>query len=277
MNITGTTKILGLFGYPVSHTLSPAMHNSASDSLGLNYTYLPFLVKPEDLKEAVQAIRALNFNGVNVTVPHKEKVIPFLDVLDKEASLIGAVNTIVNRDGNLHGYNTDGRGFIRSLEESGLSPEGIKALIIGAGGASRAIAFSLALSGASDIGLFDIDREKAHSLVQDIQNEKFNSHQITEITSVKKYQLIINATPLGLKEGDPLPLEPDLIMPGMFIYDAIYKKTPLLQEAEKKGAQGTEGSGMLLWQGVLAFQLWTSKEPPVEVMREALYKGMGKV
>jgi shikimate dehydrogenase len=277
VNITGSTKILGLFGYPVSHTLSPAMHNSACQSLGLNYCYLPFLVRPEELKAAVQAIKALNFRGVNVTVPHKEKVIHYLDVLDKEASLIGAVNTIVNRDGVLHGYNTDGRGFIRSLEESGISLQGINSLIIGAGGASRAIAFSLALSHAADIGIFDIDKKKADSLIKELQKENYSCHLVTEITSVSNYQLLINATPLGLKDNDPLPLKPELITPDVFIYDAIYRHTPLLNEAHKRGAQGADGSGMLLWQGALAFKLWTKKDPPVDVMKKALYQGMGRV
>jgi shikimate dehydrogenase len=277
VNITGSTQILGLFGYPVSHTLSPSMHNSACQALGLNYCYLPFLVNPKDLKDAVQAIKSLNFKGVNVTVPHKEKVIPYLDILDKEASLIGAINTIVNREGILHGYNTDGRGFIHSLEESGISPGTIKALILGAGGASRAIAFSLALSGTSYIGIFDIDKEKAQSLRDALIKENFSCHHVTEISSVKDYQLLINATPLGLKDNDPLPLKPELIGHDIFIYDVIYRKTPLLNEAEKRGAQGTDGAGMLLWQGVLAFELWTGKKPPVDVMRNALYQGMGRV
>ena len=137
MDISGRTKILGIFGYPVEHTLSPAMHNAALKSLGLDFCYVPFSVHPDLLDKAVSAIRALNLRGVNITVPHKEKVMPFLDRVDEEAAFIGAVNTIVNNGGSLEGYNTDGRGFMQSLAESDISVEDKNILIIGAGGAAR--------------------------------------------------------------------------------------------------------------------------------------------
>ncbi|MBI4710664.1 MAG: shikimate dehydrogenase [Nitrospirae bacterium] len=143
MDVSGKTKIIGLFGFPVEHTLSPAMHNAAFKAMGLDMRYLPFKVSPQDLPHAVRAIRALNLTGVNVTVPHKEKVISLLDEVDKEAQFIGAVNTIVNKDGKLTGYNTDGRGFMQSLSEAGIQVCGKKILIIGAGGASRAISYYL--------------------------------------------------------------------------------------------------------------------------------------
>jgi len=143
MKITGRTKITGLYGFPVEHTLSPLMHNAAFEHLGLDYCYLPFSVHPDFLKNAVEAIRALNLAGVNITVPHKESVIPYLDKVNEEALFIGAVNTIVNTEGTLTGYNTDGRGFMRSLAENNISPENKKILIAGAGGASRAIGYYL--------------------------------------------------------------------------------------------------------------------------------------
>ncbi len=143
MKITGKTRITGLYGYPVEHTLSPSMHNAAFEHLGIDYCYLPFSVPPDSLKSAVEAIRALNLAGVNVTIPHKESVIPYLDNVSEEASFIGAVNTIVNQDGKLTGYNTDGRGFMRSLSENNILTDNKKVLIVGAGGASRAIGYYL--------------------------------------------------------------------------------------------------------------------------------------
>jgi len=163
--ITGKTKIVGLFGFPVEHTLSPSMHNAAFEALGLDYCYISFNVHPDNLRPAALAIRVLNIAGVNITIPHKEAIIPYLDELDREAELIGAVNTVLNKDGRLIGYNTDGRGFIRSLkEEGGLTPKGKVIMIIGAGGAARSIAFSLALEGAEKIFINDIISEKAKEL-----------------------------------------------------------------------------------------------------------------
>ena len=158
MKLSGKTKITGLFGYPVEHSLSPAMHNAAFEALGLDYCYVAFPVHPDSLKDAVLAIKALNLAGVNVTIPHKEIVIPFLDEIDKEASIIGAVNTIVNSSGRLKGYNTDGRGFMQSLFESGISVENKEVLIIGAGGASRALSYYLGKE-AKKVYLYDIEKK----------------------------------------------------------------------------------------------------------------------
>ena len=146
MQITGKTRVTALFGYPVEHTLSPVMQNAAFDHMGLDCCYLPFSVPPDSLKQAVESIRALAFLGANLTIPHKEAVIPFLDHLDEEAAIIRAVNTIVNRDGKLTGYNTDGKGFMRSLDENLVSPAGKQVLIIGAGGSARAISYCLGRS-----------------------------------------------------------------------------------------------------------------------------------
>jgi shikimate dehydrogenase len=272
MQINGRTRITGLFGYPVEHTLSPAMHNAAFNEMGLEYCYVPFLVHPEYLEDAVMAIRALNLSGVNVTVPHKEKVLPFLDEIHEEASFIGAVNTIVNSDGKLSGYNTDGRGFMQSLLEGGISIEGRNILIVGAGGASRAISYYLSQK-AETLYLFDIDKEKLGKLVQDLKKIRNNVSSSDDISNIEKYQIIINATPLGLKEKDPLPFATSLLRKEQTVCDLIYKQTRLLEEASQKGCVTLNGLGMLLWQGVLAFELWTGKRPPVELMRNALIKG----
>jgi len=271
IQISGRTKITGLFGYPVEHTLSPAMHNAAFTELGLDYCYVPFLVHPDYLEYAVKAIKALNLSGVNVTVPHKEKVMPFLDEINEEASFIGAVNTIVNSGGKLTGYNTDGRGFMQSLLEGGTSIEGKDILIIGAGGASKAISYYLSQK-AKTLYLYDIDKYKVEKLVQDLNNIFNNVYIIENISSIDRFHIIINATPLGLKKEDPLPFDTTLLRTEQTVCDVIYKKTRLLEEASKKGCVTIDGLGMLLWQGVFAFELWTGKKPRVEVMRNALLK-----
>jgi shikimate dehydrogenase len=269
VDVTGKTKITGIFGYPIGHTLSPLMHNAAFKTLGLDTAYVAFKVLPEDLPYAIQAIRSLNLLGVNITVPHKEKVIPLLDKIDKEAAFIGAVNTVTNSEGILTGYNTDGRGFISSLSEEGISIDGKDIVIIGAGGASRAISYYLS-EGASRLSLFDIDKPKAEKLVTDLKEIRNNVFLLEKIEDIAKPDIVINATPLGLKPDDPLPLNPDSIVPEMIICDLVYKKTDFLKEAEKKGAKNLNGSGMLLWQGVLAFELWTGFKPSVDVMRKEL-------
>jgi shikimate dehydrogenase len=269
MDVSGKTKIVGIFGNPIEHTLSPLMHNSAFKMLGLDMCYIPFRVLPGDLQYAVKAVPALNLLGVNITVPHKENVIPLLDEIDGEAVFIGAVNTVVNSNGKLKGYNTDGRGFMSSLSEHGISPEGKDILIIGAGGASRAISYYLSEK-ASRLFLYDVDMQKAGKLTSDLQKIRNNIYLAEKIDANNGADIIINATPLGLKQDDPLPINPDFITSGMTVCDLVYKKTILLQEAANKGAGTLDGSGMLLWQGVLAFELWTGIKPPVDIMRKAL-------
>ncbi len=275
MVVSGKTKITGIFGYPVEHTLSPLMHNAAFDALGLDMCYVAFKVSPPDLIDAVKAIRALNILGVNVTVPHKEKVIPLLDRIDKEASFIGAVNTIVNSEGKLTGYNTDGKGFMHSLSEEKIPVEGKDILIIGAGGASRAISYYLSEK-ASQLFLYDIDKPKVEKLVSALKKIRKNVFLHDDIKNIGKPHIIINATPLGLSREDPLPLHPDFITSDMVVCDLIYKNTKFLQEAKKKGAKTIDGSGMLLWQGLLAFELWTGVKPPVDVMRKELMSGINR-
>ena len=269
MNVSGKTKITGIFGYPIEHTLSPVMHNTAFRDMGLDNCYIPFLVKPDDLTSAVQSVKALNMLGVNITVPHKENVMPLLDKIDKEAAFIGAVNTIKNVDGILTGYNTDGRGFMSSLEENEVSVEGKEVLIVGTGGACRAISYYLSEK-ASKLSLFDIDRPKAERLANDLKEIRDNIHILDRIEDIGSPYIIINATPLGMKPNDPLPIDPGLITSDMVVYDLVYKMTPLLKEADSKGAKTINGSGMLLWQGVFAFELWTGVMPPVDLMRNVL-------
>jgi shikimate dehydrogenase len=269
MNITGKTRIAGIFGYPVGHTLSPAMQNAAFSHCGLDYCYLPFSVAPEGLGRAIDAIRALGLCGVNLTVPHKETAIPFLDRMDEEAAAIGAVNTVTNNDNVLIGYNTDGKGFVMSLKERGVSLEDSRALIIGAGGASRAVGYYLSKT-AKTLHLYNRTREKAVALASHLTGQKGKAEVTESLSSVAAYDIIINSTSLGLKANDPLPLDADLLNPSQVVCDLIYRKTPLLQKAAEKGCTTIDGLGMLLWQGAYAFELWTGVTAPVEVMRTAL-------
>jgi shikimate dehydrogenase len=274
MNISGKTKVVALFGYPVEHSLSPAMHNAAFEHLGLDYCYVTFPVRPDLLHGAVQAIRALDLKGVNVTVPHKEKVIPFLDSVSEEASFIGAVNTIRNEGGKLTGFNTDGRGFMQSLLDAGIDVSGKKVLVVGAGGASRAIGYYLC-NAALQLFVYDTVTEKAELLARHLNSLKDNACIIDNSTFedssfFSTLDVVINATPLGLGQDDPVPVDPSLLNSRHIVCDLIYKATPLLRKASEKGCKIMDGLGMLLWQGIFAFEIWTGKMPPVEVMRSAL-------
>ncbi|WP_027338904.1 shikimate dehydrogenase [Halonatronum saccharophilum] len=275
-------KVTGLFGYPVEHSLSPAMHNAAFKELGLDYIYLPYEVEVDNVKEAVCGIKGLGMSGVNVTIPHKEQVTPYLDRLSEEAKLIGAVNTIQNKGGELIGHNTDGRGFIRSLREEGeFDPKGKSVLIIGAGGASRAVAFQLGLEGAKEIFINDLDIKVADDLASDVKS-KLGALKVESVASIKEIaagvDLIVDATPIGMfPKVDVSPiLSSESLNSNQVIYDLVYnpKETVLLKEAKKVGAKGVSGLGMLLYQGAIAFEIWTGEKAPVKVMRKALERGL---
>ena len=279
-SITGKTKTLGIFGDPISHTLSPVMQNAAFEALGLPYRYLPFQVRPENLKKAVQAIIPLGMQGVNVTLPHKEAVIPFLDSVEGEAQKTGAVNTIETASNRLIGHNTDGKGFLASLFERSIDPSGKRVILVGAGGAARGVAIALLSAGVSEIILVARSAERGKELARclaalssrlkiSVRGMDFEKEPLSER---ERSTLLINTTPLGMKEKDPLPFPPSLLSPGWIVADLIYRphETPLLGAAKKAGAKTVPGIGMLLYQGALAFEIWTKEKPPLEVMREAL-------
>lgn len=279
--ISGKTSIFGIFGHPVEHSFSPGMHNAAFAAIGLDGCYVPFAVHPDVLGNAVKAIVPLGLRGLNITIPHKEKVIPFLDDLADDARLIGAVNTIEVRDKKIIGHNTDGKGFVRSLrEETGFLPKGKTFLMVGSGGAARAVCFELALAGAGDILLHDIDRDKAEKLGHDIRSATATRVTVTDASSLRTLapdaDCLINATPLGLKKSDPLPLSRDLMRKGQLVCDLVYNPpdTRLLRTAQSRGAKTLRGIGMLLYQGVIAFEIWTGKKAPVSVMKKALARQM---
>jgi shikimate dehydrogenase len=266
VTITGKTRITGIIGWPIEHTLSPAMHNAAYAALSLDYCYVPFLVSPDVLEHAIKAVRALNIRGINVTVPHKENVMGYLDEIDPEASFIGAVNTIVNAKGRLIGYNTDGRGFMQSLADIAIDLRDKDVLIIGAGGAARAVGYSL-IQKAKSLSLYGRTKSRVENLIRDLSKIKKGVSMCHDSSEAGRYHMIIHATPLGLKDEDPLPLDTSYLKPGQIVYDLIYKKTKLVEQASKKGCISMNGLGMLLWQGALAFELWTGKKPDVAVMR----------
>ncbi len=279
MRIDGNTKLLGIFGYPVKHTLSPVMQNAAIAELGLNYVYVPFEVRPEELESAVKGIKALGIAGVNVTVPHKQAVIPFLDDLSEEAHLIGSVNTIENRDGRLIGHNTDSRGYIRSLrEDAGFEPKGKKVLIIGAGGAARGIVAGLSMEGVSKIIIANRTFEKAANLAHEFGN-KFSTADFnaTSLSSLKDPQLlstidlIINTTSAGLA-GDAPEVNFSLTPGHTLVSDIVYKPpvTPFMKNAEAAGRKTVGGFGMLIYQGAISFEIWTGQKAPVDVMKKVL-------
>jgi shikimate dehydrogenase len=251
------------------------MHNPAFERLGLDYCYVALPVRPEALAQAVAGLRALNFAGANVTVPHKENVIPLLDAVDEEAAFIGAVNTVVNRGGKLAGYNTDGRGFMRGLSEEGVDPAGRDVLVVGTGGAARAIGYYLAKA-ASRLFLFDIDAAKAERLAGDLGGLRGNVERLPSLGRLQEMGVVVNATPLGLHAADPLPFDPAVLAGDAVVVELIYRETALQRAARARGLKVVNGLGMLLWQGVLAFELWTGAAPPHGLMREALLEALGQ-
>jgi len=277
--ITGETKLVGLIGWPVEHSLSPAMHNSAFAALELNWCYVPLPVPPERLREAVAGLRALGFMGANVTVPHKEAVMPYLDEVALEAQAIGAVNTIAVRDGNLIGYNTDWRGFLAALSESGFDPQGRRVVVLGAGGAARAVVYALAQAGAQ-VTVLNRTPTHAQALIQDFSplfpSSSLLSLPLTPQTLEERSaeaHLLVNATPVGMWPEVDESLWPEgLPFPGhLTVFDLVYnpRQTKLLQQARRAGAKVIGGLGMLVHQGAVAFELWTGREAPIETMYEA--------
>ncbi len=284
--ITARTRICGLIGDPVEHSMSPAMHNSAFENKGIDYVYLPFRVEKEQLGRAISGVRALNIRGVNVTIPHKVSVIPLLDELDPLAERIGAVNTIINNDGVLKGYNTDAHGFLKAMLERGISPEGKRVVILGAGGASRAISFILAEKGANLVILnrqLEIDWavELASSISRAFGREvkalELNEPNLKQ--ALENGDILVNATSIGMSPNtDETPVAAGVLKADLVVFDIVYNplKTRLLAEAEDAGARAISGIEMLVWQGALAFEMWTGSKAPVELMKKEAIKALKK-
>jgi len=282
LTISGKTRCCGVIGDPIEHTMSPAMHNAAFTKLDLDYVYLPFRVKREELGKAIEGMRALNIRGLNVTIPHKVAVIQSLDELDSLAEKIGSVNTIVNDNGVLRGYNTDATGFLQALLERRIELEGKNAVILGAGGASRAISFILAEQAANLVILnrtLGKAKEQAGMISKISQREaralELNRENLVEV--LEKADILINTTSVGMTPNiDETPVPFNLLKPDLTVFDIVYNpiKTRLQREAEAAGAETIGGLDMLLWQGALAFEKWTGVKAPIEVMRAEVIKGL---
>ena len=283
---TGKTKNVGVIGYPIEHSLSPVLQNAAIEKAELDYAYIAMPVKSEDLRDAVRGMRALGFRGINVTIPHKTEIMRYLDEIDEDAKIIGAVNTVVNTDGYLKGYNTDVIGSIDALYHHGVEIKGKHVVLFGAGGAARAIIWGLLKAGAAQVtlGVRNVPKvqpvaEYFLNFLKEGQNLKlFNWNDEGFEEFLKTADILINTTPLGMapKVDAAPPVKWEAVKPGAFAYDIIYTpaKTRFLKDAEAHGCEILNGEEMLAGQGAAAFKLWTDVEPELSVMTEALRKAL---
>jgi shikimate 5-dehydrogenase len=273
-------KIYGLIGFPVKHSLSAAMHNAAFKALAIDAEYKLFEVAPEQLGSFLETLKGRNIQGLNVTVPYKERVIDFvtLGVDNKYLQRIGAINTIVNKEGQWLGFNTDIFGLEKHLVENFDVP-GKRVALLGAGGASRAVVYVLAKSKAKEVAVFDIDKSKSRNICTMIKSMfDFHAYSVDRIDdlALEDKDLLINATPVGLKENDPLPIPEKLLHKDLFVYDLIYNpaQTKLLAAAKNIGAKTSNGLGMLLYQGMQSFEIWIGKKAPRQAMEAALNQAL---
>ncbi len=282
--VSNKTRLCCVIGHPVDKSLSPIMHNEAFRAKGLNYVYLAFDVDTSRLKEAVEGLRALKVKGFNVTMPHKVAILNLLDRINEGASLVGAVNTVVNDDGELIGYNTDVNGIISALEAKVHSLKGLKALLIGAGGAARACIVALVSKGCKEIIIMNRTFDKAKLMAEDLGKKLKMNYNLEEFSmnSLKKainsVDILMNATPIGTYPNlDESIVPQELIKKDMVVFDAVYnpKKTKLIRDAEKMGAKVIPGYEMFVGQGAASFKLWTGIDAPIDIMRRAVLKALG--
>ncbi|MGI6778180.1 MAG: shikimate dehydrogenase [Acetivibrionales bacterium] len=281
-NVTGKTRITGIIGNPLEHTISPQIHNTISYYMGVDLVYVPFKVEDKDLGSLISGLKAANITGVNVTVPYKNLIIKLLDYISDEASLMGAVNTVKFADGKLYGYNTDGEGFSRSFKsETGTGFNGKRIAIIGAGGAARAVAVRVATEGAKEVAIVNRTISRAEQLAGIINNNivpvatPFELSVFLNKGLIKEYEVIINTTSAGMYpniEQDPLGNQARFLK-KQIVYDVIYNppKTRLLMAAEKEGCKSVNGLGMLLYQAAGSYEIWTGKAVPDGLIDE-IYK-----
>ncbi|KAF0825563.1 shikimate dehydrogenase [Cytobacillus firmus] len=273
-------KLFGVIGDPISHSMSPAMHNDLFKIYNIDAHYQPFHISRENLNEAIKGFRAIGIAGFNVTVPHKEAIIPLLDDLDPLAEAIGAVNTVINQDGKLIGYNTDGSGFVKGLLNQKQSIKDKKVLIVGAGGAARAIYFTIAKEAPELLDICNRTPERAEQILNDCPFEVparvLNRQKAEE--SLETYDLIVQTTSIGMHPDiGQSPLSAHKLKPGAFVSDIIYNplQTRLLKEAAVKGAGIQNGIDMFVYQGALAFEMWTGIGPDIERMRHKVLNQLG--
>jgi len=285
--ISGKTGLLGLIGSPVGHSGSPAMYNYCFEKLGLDYAYLAFDIKVDEVEKAIEAIKTFRMRGCNVTMPCKNETVKYMDELSPAARIIGAVNTIVNEDGRLIGHITDGKGFVDNLRDHGVEIAGKKIIVCGGGGAAAAIQVQCALEGAKEISVFNIKDaffERTLQLAEKIRQEKpeciVNVYNIADIEKMREEiassDILANATIVGMKPMDNESVVKDVTMyhPGLVVVDAVYnpKETKMLREAKAAGCTCIDGQGMLVWQGAEAFKLYTGQEMPVQEVKELFFR-----
>ena len=286
MKISGKTRICALIGDPVEHSLSPCFQNAAFQHLGLDFVYVAFTVKAEELGDAVAGVRSLGLHGLNVTMPHKISVIQYLDELDGNAEKVGSVNTILNQDGRLIGYTTDGIGALNALKYEGVDPRGKKIVILGAGGASRSVSFAL-IKEADEIVILNRTVTRAERLVSDLHSSigektKIRSGGLTKENLRKELEdadILINATPVGMRpREDEMPVDEDHLHPNLVVFDLVYNpvETKLLRKARLVGAKTINGLSMLIHQGAASFEIWTGVKAPIHVMMKAAEEELKK-
>ncbi|MCD6413960.1 MAG: shikimate dehydrogenase [Elusimicrobia bacterium] len=263
-------KKVGLVGWPVKHSLSPALHNACFEKLGLSYRYDLYPVPPENLGKEIEKIKD-SLAGFNITIPHKERITDFLDESDSSVSQIGAANCAFGKDGRWTGFNTDVSGFLKALRQD-FDPYGENAFVLGAGGAARAVSFALARAAAKKIYIYDIEKEKAEKLAARLK--KFFPGGLffaaSDFSAVAKCRLLVNATPVGM-EKDEIPIDVKFLYNQLYVFDLVYnRKTLLLREAEERGLKCRNGMDMLIYQAAESFRIWTGIYPPVDEMRKAV-------
>lgn len=278
--VKGTTTVVGVIGWPVAHSLSPPMHNAAFAHLGLDWVYVAFPVTPENVGRAIEGVRGLGLAGVNVTIPHKAAVVPYLDEIDQTVADLGVANTIHNAAGVLKGYNTDGPGLLRSLAEAGCEVAGRRAALIGAGGSARAVAMAFARAGAASLTILNRTVAKAEELAATV--ERLTGRQVVALPlsgpqaqeAVETAEIIVDSTSVGMHPHSDVPpvIPAEWLHSGQVVCDLTYnpRETVLLRAARSRGAVTVDGTGMLVHQGAIAFEIWTGQPAPVEVMRRAL-------
>jgi shikimate dehydrogenase len=269
MEIDAQTSLYAVFGNPVGHSLSPTMHNKAFAETGFNGAYLAF--KVIDIDAATAAVRAIGIRGVSVTIPHKIAVMNSLDEIDDQARRIGAVNTVVNREGRLWGYNSDGQGAVRALKEK-TTVQDMDIAIIGAGGAARAIGFNIVDNGGR-VTIINRGIQSGERLAQDLGADFMPLNGLKQLGA----DILINATPVGMSpQTQDLPLSPELLRKNMLVMDIVYNpvQTTLLKHAQRMGCRTVDGVAMFVYQGAFQFKLWTGMEAPIETMRRAVYAAL---
>jgi shikimate dehydrogenase len=271
------TKLLALIGDPVGHSLSPAMHNAAFAADGLDFVYVALNVASGDLPAAVRGAAALRLRGFNVTMPHKRAMVPLVDELDEGARISGAVNTVVIEGRTLRGFNTDGPGMVEACREAGIGLGGQGVVLLGAGGAAASIAAAFCDAGVGVLHIVNRNPEHAATLADKLREAgkgvEIEVHPTGALDGTVRAPIIVNTTPLGMRDGDPLPLPPEYLDGGAAVVDAVYRpgaETALVRMARERGATVVTGQRMLLYQGVLAQRLWTGRQPNVEAMDGAL-------